>query len=366
MTLRIVPLVALVLPALVLCCSSPSSPPGAPTDPSELSAPAAGQGFQFGTPVFTIPAGVEEQDCYFFKVSDLAQSGGLDPTQPVELHRVQVVQKPGSHHMNIFRVRTIVGLDPANGLVQKAQNGVGACFVSSNWSDWPLVANTQINGNLDWTYPDGVANELDPDEMLMLQTHYVNAQTQTTPGNVGQVSVNFTVLATADVKQQMGTLFATDQSIRICESNPTPSFSESCQLNSTVPVTIIGANGHFHSRGTKFDMFAWDGKSTTPPDPSAEFYESLTWADPPMLHSPDLAVTIPPGGGVWYTCDYQWEPPDPSIGCAGLNSFDETKHMTPAAALDCCYTFGPQVDKNEHCNAFVYYYPKQQGDVNCF
>ncbi len=203
MTVR--PLAALTLPALLLCCSSTSSAPtGDPTDPSELSAPATGQGFQFGTPVFSIPAGIEEQDCYFFKVSDLAQSGGLDPTLPVELHRVQVVQKAGSHHMNIFRVRTIVGLDPANGLVQKAQNGTGQCFKSSNWADWPLVANTQINGNLDWTYPDGVVNELDPDEMLMLQTHYVNAETQTTPDSVGQVLVNFTVLPAADVKAADG------------------------------------------------------------------------------------------------------------------------------------------------------------------
>jgi len=39
--------------------------------------------------------------------------------------------------------------------------------------------------------------------------------------------------------------------------------------------------------------------------------------------------------------------------------------MTPASQLDCCYTFGPIVEKNEHCNAFVYYYPKQD-NVNCF
>jgi hypothetical protein len=31
----------------------------------------------------------------------------------------------------------------------------------------------------------------------------------------------------------------------------------------------------------------------------------------------------------------------------------------------CCFTFGGHVDTQEHCNAFVYYYPKVQ-DVNCF
>jgi hypothetical protein len=30
---------------------------------------------------------------------------------------------------------------------------------------------------------------------------------------------------------------------------------------------------------------------------------------------------------------------------------------------DCCYTFGPQVEENEHCNAFVYYYPAADPDA---
>ena len=48
-----------------------------------------------------------------------------------------------------------------------------------------------------------------------------------------------------------------------------------------------------------------------------------------------------------------------------LNDWDKTKYKTPDANLDCCYTFGPIVEKNEHCNIFVYYYPKQD-DVICF
>src|SRR5262249_31001894 len=104
------------------------------SDPAHLDPPPAGQGFQFGTPDFQVPSGTEEQDCYFFKVSDLAQAGGLDPTKPVNLHRVQVAQRVGSHHMNIFRVKTIVNLGPAGGAVQKGQNGMGQCFVSSNWA----------------------------------------------------------------------------------------------------------------------------------------------------------------------------------------------------------------------------------------
>src|SRR5262249_30065319 len=151
------------------------------------------------------------------------------------LHRVRIVQKEGSHHMNLFRVRTVVGLDPTKGSVRN-QNGTGECFKSPNWADWPLIANTQQKGELDWTYPDGVANvfngdKANPDEWIMLQTHYVNASSQKSPDAQGAVTVNFYTAKKEDVKFELGTLFATTQTIRICQSNPTPTFSHGCHIN---------------------------------------------------------------------------------------------------------------------------------------
>jgi hypothetical protein len=370
---RIASAAALAVTALFWngCTSStaPTTTNQTVTDPTQLQPPPSGEGVQLLTDLFAVPAGEELQVCYFFKVSDLLRANGMDPTQPLQLHRIQVVQKPGSHHMNLFRVRSIVNLDPANGSPQVGINGVGQCFVSSNWADWPLVANSQQEGNQDWQYPDGVANEIDPSETLMLQTHYVNATTQGTPDGQGMVAINLFGMDPSQVQYPLGTVFATNQNIRICQKNPTPSFSASCQLQSPAPVTIVGANGHFHSRGKEFDMYAWDGTSTTTPDVSSRFYRSTTWSDPPMLHSPDLEQPVQSGGGVWYTCSYEWQ--DPSVltngvlTCDSLNAFDAKKYGTPPSEQDCCYTFGPQVDLNEHCNAFIYYYPKQD-NVNCF
>ncbi len=68
-------------------------------------------------------------------------------------------------------------------------------------------------------------------------------------------------------------------------------------------------------------------------------------------------------GGVLYSCRYDWQPPPSSISCDALNTIDMMKG-TPAAMTDCCYRFGGVVDRNEHCNAFVYYYPKQT-NVTC-
>ncbi len=358
-------LVSLPLAVVSLACSPHVEPVEAPiTDPEKLGAPERGQGFQIRTELFSVAPGEEIQNCYFFKVSDLAKSNGLSESDPVNLHRIHIVQRAGSHHMNIFRVRSIVGLDPAKGAVQTAKNGVGECFKSPNWADWPLVANTQQTGDLDWTFPDGVANVFQPEEYLMLQSHYVNASSQKSPEG-GEVAVNFHTVAKETVKAEMGTLFATKQSIRVCRGNPTPTFTGSCQLNGSQPARIIGANGHFHGRGKQFSIFNWDGK-TTAPDETQKFYESRTWDEPPMLRSPQLDLAVVPGGGIQYTCSYQWTPPSAEAGgCEALDAYDIAKH--PDAKPDCCYTFGPIVENNEHCNAFVYYYPKQAAsDVNCF
>ena len=103
-------------------------------------------------------------------------------------------------------------------------------------------------------------------------------QTQGTPDGVGQVGINLWTIDPSQVTAQIGTLFATNQNIRICQHNSTPTYSASCQFNSPQPVTVVGANGHFHSRGKEFDIFAWDGTSTTP-DPSqralANFCQAL-------------------------------------------------------------------------------------------
>jgi hypothetical protein len=74
--------------------------------------------------------------------------------------------------------------------------------------------------------------------------------------------------------------------------------------------------------------------------------------------STGLSTPLPDGGGVWWSCDFQWS--EPPGGCAAVDAADK-QH-----ANDCCYTFGPNVDTSEHCNAFVYYYPKTAGNVTCF
>jgi hypothetical protein len=242
----------------------------------------------------------------------------------------------------------------------------GECFKSANWADWPLVTNNQNDdredgkGYFDWTLPSGVAYRFSPGERIMVQTHYVNASTQVTPFK-GKVVLDLYRSSMTD-PIEMGTLFATQQSIRICRSNPTPTYHGTCSFT-TGGVTIAAANGHFHSRGTQFDIFKWDGVSTTEPAAGERFYRSLVWDDPPMTIYPNPSgMQVAQNGGIWWTCAYEWSEPLAEVGgCQALDDIDRQQ------AGDCCYTFGPRVETSEHCNAFVYYYPKKdRTDITCF
>jgi len=289
------------------------------------------EGFQLATDAFAVPLGQEVQRCYFFRVPG---SG----TDPLWVSHIVAAVNAGSHHMNVFRVRSIVALDGEDGTVVDG----GECWKSGNWADWPLVMNSQEGGQIvDWTLPDGVAHRFTPGEKLMLQSHFVNAATQKTPGR-GKAIVNFErAAAGAATPMELGTVFATDQNIRICPGDQGVAFAQTCRF-ARQPVTVLAANGHFHSRGVKFEMFASDAQNQA----GAQFYVSNAWNDPPFLRG--LAVPIAQGGGVFFRCTYSMA----AGACADPNDH-------------CCATFGPHVETQEHCNAFVYYYPKLD-DATCF
>jgi hypothetical protein len=300
---------------------------------SELPVPPADQGFQQAITPFTVPQGHEVQACFFFAVPGT-------PGQDVWVNRFQIADSLGSHHVSVFRVKTISNLSGKPGDSVFSMDGTGPCYTSSNWSDWPLVMNSQIASDTDWQLPDGVGEKFQPGELLMLQVHFVNATTQKTPG-LAKAAINFYYPKTIP-QNEMGTLFATNQNIRICPGDEGKSFTKTCHFGATTSVHIIGANGHFHSRGTEFDMMCVDQTGGL----IDQFYKSTQWDDPLMARNFDQVV--PAGGGVEWKCTYDF----PQGGCGNPND-------------SCCFTFGGLVETQEHCNAFVYYYPKTQ-DINCF
>lgn len=300
-----------------------------------IAPPPDGQGFQLHVPHFDVAAGDEVQACYFFAIPGAAGSD-------VWVNHFQLATNPGTHHVNIFRVKTIVGLGGQPGDVVVSKNGTGPCFVSSNWADWPLVVNTQDGGEtVDWTLPDGVGQKFSGGELIMVQVHFVNATTQKAPEG-GQVDTNFWTMPTPP-PNELGTIFATNQNIRVCPGDTDRTFETHCKTPLS-GATIVAANGHFHSRGTQFTMNVVDslGNDMLP----TPFYDSTRWDDPPMTTG--LNIQIPDGGGVSWTCSF-------SADAGSCGNPDDS----------CCFTFGGKVETQEHCNAFVYYYPKVQ-DYSCF
>jgi hypothetical protein len=352
---------ALALLAIGAC--GPSEPEPEPFTPWNLETLTDEQGFSLRIPEIMIPAGHEDQTCWFITAPDI--NNGED----YFINIVHTAINPGSHHVNVFRVKSIVGLDPELGEPVDIGGRPGTvvhgtddyknspCWISSNWADWPLVANSQNSEPgtpyTEWKMPEHVAIRFSPGEKLMIQTHYVNTTVQPTPFG-GKVGINFHKSPDA-APMEIGTLFATQQSLRICQSNPTPTFSGACHIKGN-NVTITAANGHFHSRGKKFSVYAWDGQSIEPPGDSEHFYTSNEWDHPPM--STNIEKPVPQGGGIWWNCEYQWT--QPIFGCDSVNEKDPQKQG------DCCYVFGGNTDVGEHCNLFLYYYPKSDdGDVFC-
>lgn len=254
------------------------------------------------------------------------------------MNRFVVAQNDGTHHMNVFRVRTRVALW---GLPGETVVG-GPCVDSANWADWPLVHNMQESGGAvpsEWTLPSGVAHLFKPRELLMLQSHYVNAGAQRTRHR-GRVLVNFYSTDPATVTAEIGTLLASNPNLRVCPGE-TRSFTTTC-IFAEEPVWVTAANGHFHSRGVRFTISAFDPQSGT----GDQFYESLAWNGAPFLR--DMAVPIPKGGGITFTCEYTAQPDQ----CGDADD-------------QCCFSAGPRSPVQEQCDAFVYFYPKLQ-DVSCF
>jgi hypothetical protein len=285
-------------------------------------------GLQLKTGLIPVKPGEEVQNCYFFEV----------PSEML-VNRITLAQNIGSHHMNVFRVKTIKNLDGAPGEI--VQNG--ECWTSTNWADWPLVANSQSAGIEDWNLPEGVALRFTAGEKIMLQSHYVNADTQQTPTR-GNVVVNFYGSPPGTNVQELGTMFATNQSIEICPGDIDRKFETTCGIDREKQITVVAASGHFHSRGRRFTMRTYDDLTgETGPD----FYESQSWDEPPFLR--DLSVQVPPGDKVQWTCEF---------------AVKNDECGDPANR--CCFTFGGKVESQEHCNAFIYYYPRGASDRNCF
>src|SRR5439155_20293419 len=69
----------------------------------------AKQGFSLRVPEFSVAPGRESQNCYFVRMPDLGVG------DDIWIDRVLTGINPGSHHVNVFRAKTIIALNPDYG-----------------------------------------------------------------------------------------------------------------------------------------------------------------------------------------------------------------------------------------------------------
>ena len=118
-----------------------------------LDPPVASEGFQLNVPKFDVAAGDEVQNCYFFAVPGT-------PGQDVWVNHFKLAANDGTHHMNVFRVKTIVDLGgkPGDVVVEQERHGPVLQVVELG----RLAARRQHAGRrqtIDWTLPDGVGQK---------------------------------------------------------------------------------------------------------------------------------------------------------------------------------------------------------------
>jgi hypothetical protein len=291
---------AAVLPVgLVLGCSSSAKGPGPAAD--------AG-GSSTSTVTFAmsehVPPSAEEFKCQLVTMP----TGGTG-----FVVAGQHAFTPGSHHMLLYR--TDMTTIPAG------QEGVFDCADETNiMSHIRGVVYGAQTPQGQTQYPASVGLPYQSGEVLLLQTHYLNATPSALDANV---EITLTVQPDG-VTNPAGVFFFYDPFIHV----PTGAKAKAtmrCAVRQDV--TLLGAGSHYHKRGVDYAAYA-DGPTGAPE--AKPFYTSNDWSNPGTLET-DMPIAA--GSHIRFECDY-----------------DNT-----AGTQD--YYAGPSATNNEMCMFIGIYYP---------
>ncbi len=317
-----------------------------------LTPPPPGEGFQVQIPAFEVPPGKEIQRDYYIT---------LPNDEDYEVGKIEIAMNEGTHHMNFFRTAIPDSvIKPSNkvvGQIRYTNNGkdtTQSCFyydssfyASSIFTESDILIEAQLAGKLySWDLPklaDGsqATIRLVKHERMILQFHYVNAVTQTTKNGKGKISVNIWKAKGSAPTQSASMLFARKTKIVIPPApvggDTTVTFSKNCFFKagtlSNAPIYLLGMTGHFHSRGVTFTVDKMKDSAGQSFVVQEKIYQSANWGEPPFTpFATPIKIDLPNGEYIRYTCVY--------------------KNNTQKG-----FTFGPNVETNEHMNLFAWFVP---------
>jgi hypothetical protein len=307
----------LAFPAMLGCSSDP-----APTPAEDLLAPPAeGTGIQLKM-VTSIEPGLETERCQFF----------VAPEEGLYVNRETVRFTAGSHHVLVYTTPYKVIPTTTEAGVEVDTSGVMDCPEGAT-ADWEVTGVLGGSQSYDGdsmlnTLPEGVAVQIQPGAVLLMNTHYLNASSEMLEADA---RVNFYSTPKETVKEEAGLLFYYNPFIHV-PANGTSSARMRCPV--TKDISVVNVQSHMHKRGVGFvaDLTDGDGKKIQ------EIYANTEWEAVPVKKF-DPLLQIKAGQELDYRCDYQ-------------NT--EARDIIQGATT-----------KDEMCMLIGAYYPRDEALENC-
>lgn len=224
-----------LLASLIVACSSESTVPrGAPADagvdaPADVATNTSAIKLEMKV---TVPAGKEIFRCQLFRLPTSADG-------ELFISGTSHEYTPGSHHYLVFR--TELTTIPA-GLDQPFDCAEGGGVMEKYARGFVFGGQTPKESR---TYPDGAAIALKSGEIVVLQSHYINAGKTDVPATV---TVNLNTIPKSDLKVRAGVMRMYDPYIHIA-----PKSTATAQMRCPIKkdITVVQMVPHMHQRGAK-------------------------------------------------------------------------------------------------------------------
>jgi hypothetical protein len=277
-TMRLVTLLVAALAATAVAADPASEPVVVKT---KLRKPP--RGFQLRITPFEVPPGREREVC---------QAVRLPISRPLDIDRI-TVRMPSSatlasHHLAMFIADANASDLPLGGPVDNVGcTGVGGDIVG------PILGFVQrLNGDV-IRFPKGVGVTIRPDQVLLLNSHYVNAGDAPV---MLDLAVNFRKAKRRAIKRhaksfQLGTL-----DIAVPAGGTGSATSEWAV---PFPMTLVWASSHSHKHTTSVDVDALIGGVARP------LVRTTSYAEPDFNYYEPSELRLVPGDVIRWTCHYE-------------------------------------------------------------
>jgi hypothetical protein len=241
------------------------------------------RGFQLRLAPFEVPPAREREVC---------QAVRLPISRPIDIDRI-TVRMPSSptlasHHLAMFIADANATDLPLDGPVDNVGcTGVGGDLVG------PILGFVQrLNGDV-IRFPKGVGVTIGPDQVLLLNSHYVNAGDAPV---MLDVAVNFRKAKRGAVKRhaksfQLGTL---DITVPVGGTA-----SATSEWAVPFPMTLVWASSHSHKHTTSVDVDVVTGGVIRP------VVRTTSYAEPDFTYFQPSELRLVPGDSIRWTCNYR-------------------------------------------------------------